>query len=179
MSNVPTQPQQGSLQQTALQLDKMKESPHVWGDSNFSEVEESDIDESKIFWMGTNANLEDTPQEQLENKMAIKEQVQKGILDEMGIPTGFTYDELGIPKDVQNQLQATKAQRQAAANGAKPAPPPSVPQYQNPPERKFANKWEKKAVREREKMEKLMKANKAIAEHQTTGKLPSKTISLH
>jgi hypothetical protein len=179
MSDVQSQPQQPGLQQTALQVDKMKESPHVWGDSDFSEIEESDIDESKIFWMGTNANLEDTPQEQLESKMAIREQVQKGILDEMGIPTGFTYDELGIPKEVQDQLRANKAQRAAGAAAQQPQPQ-SIPQYQNaPPPRKFANKWEKKAVREREKMEKLFRANKAIADHQTMGKLPPKTIGLH
>lgn len=178
MSDTPAQPPQQVLQQTALQLDKMRESPHVWGDSDFLELTEDEtFDESKIFWMGTNANLEDTPQEQLENKLAIKEQIQKGILDESGIPTGFTYDELGIPKEVQEQLKAAKAQRQAQGQRQVPPPARSVPQYQNPPARKFANKWEKKAVREREKMEKLFKANKAISEHQANGKLPSKTLA--
>jgi hypothetical protein len=167
----PQQPQQ------PLQIDKMKESPHVWGDSDFKNVNDEDIDETKIFWMGTNANLADTPQEQLENRLAIQEQIRKGILDEAGIPTGFTYDELGIPKHMQEQIAAQKAARKAG--GAPPVvhqgqlPIAVRPQASNTPEPRkiYKSKWERKLSRQQERdaqkrAEKLAKANKIIQMHQ-------------
>jgi hypothetical protein len=164
-------------QQNGVQIDKMKESPFVWGDSDFSEVEEGDIDETKIFWMGTNANLADTPQEQLENRLAIQEQVKHGILDEFGLPTGFSYDELGIPKEKQDEINAAKAaRRQQAIQGRQQ----SIPQHVNMPGRQagppvekkiYRNKFERKMDREKmreeaKRQEKLARANQQIRQHQ-------------
>jgi hypothetical protein len=160
-------------QQQPIQIDKMKESPHVRGDTDYRNVEETDIDETKIFWMGTNANLADTPQEQLENKLAIQEQIRKGILDEAGIPTGFTYDELGIPKHVQEQLIAQKAARKAG--GVQKPGMPGAPQqiHSNTPEPKkvYKNKYERQRERQldreaQKRAEKLAKANRLIQLHQ-------------
>ena len=161
--------------QTSIQIDKMQESPHIWGDTVFLETEDIDIDETKIFWMGTNANLSDTPQEQLENKLAIQEQIRKGILDEFGLPTGFTYDELGIPKEKQDEIKAAKANRQKQIANNKPQLRQSVSQQQHdnaPTQRKvYNNKFERKMDRmkmreEAKKQEKLNRANEFIRQHQ-------------
>jgi hypothetical protein len=175
MSNTPDSKITEQPQRSVIQVDKMKESPHIWGDSNFNEIEDVDIDETKIFWMGTNASLTDTPQEQLENKLAIQEQVKNGILDEFGLPTGFTYDELGIPIEKQNEIKAMRDAR----NGRIAQ---SIPQSQNKvieQKRSYNNKFERKLDRERlreeqKKREKLEKANRLIHHHQTQPFIPKK-----
>jgi hypothetical protein len=152
-SNAPEQPKQ-VIQRVDTQLDKMTGSPHIWGDSDFNDLVDVDVDESKIYWMGTNANLVDTPQEELEKKLAIQHQIKTGILDAAGIPVGFTYDELGVPKEMQDQLKAMKVQSPL---------PPAI----NPPKRTYSSKWERKADRERLRNEdKLARANKLILSHQ-------------
>ena len=170
MSLIP-QPQQNSVD-----VNKMKESPHIWGDSDFLETEDIDFDESKIFWMGTNANLSETPQEQLENKLAIQDQVKKGIIDEFGLPIGFTYDELGIPKDKQEEIKAAKAARQqqqmAAVLQHTPVKTVNRPYTNTPPVKKeYRSKYERKADREKmreeaKRQEKIDKANRLIHHHQ-------------
>jgi hypothetical protein len=161
----PSQPQ-------GLQLDKMQESPRVWGDTDFTEVDETDIDETKIFWMGTKASMEDTPQEKLEQRLAIQDQVRKGILDEYGLPVGFTYDELGIPKEKQDEIKAARAARQQQRVQAMTGQAPVQSNSNTPPVKKeYRNKFERKMDREkmREEMkrqEKLARANRQIQHHQ-------------
>jgi hypothetical protein len=177
------------VQQNGVQTDKMKESPRVWGDTDFSEVEGSDIDETKIFWMGTNANLADTPQEQLENRLAIQEQVNRGILDEFGLPIGFSYDELGIPKEKQDEINAARAaRRQQTIHGRAQ----SIPQHVNLPGRttgsgqpevkKYRSKMERKMNREKmreeaKRQEKLARANQQIRQHQNVVVAPKPPIA--
>jgi hypothetical protein len=169
MSTVPFQSQQET------QIDKMKESPHVWGDSNFSEIEEIDVDESKFFWMGTNANMTDTPQEQLENKLAIQQQIKNGILDEYGLPTGFTYDELGIPKEKQEEITASRNARQQQLGNTNISLPKSMNRYdtnvQQNEKKNYLSKFDRKLDREKtrieqKKQEKLARANWLITQHQ-------------
>ena len=97
------------VQNPGVNLEAIKVSPLVYGDTDFNEVDDIEIDETKISWLGTNIGQEDTPQEKLENRLAIQEQIRMGIIDELGIPNGFTYDELGIPKEQQEQIKAAKA----------------------------------------------------------------------
>ena len=160
----PIQPSQPA----GIQIDKMMESPRVWGDTDFTEVEEKELDETKIFWMGTKATMEDTPQEKLEQRLAIQEQVKNGILDEFGLPVGFSYDELGIPKEKQEEIKAARAARQQqqlqAMNGGIPVQPPAV-------KKEYRSKFERKMDREKmrdeaKRQEKLARANRQIQQHQ-------------
>jgi len=169
-----------SSQPQGLQLDKMQESPLVWGDSDFTEIEETDIDETKIFWMGTKASMEDTPQEKLEQRLAIQDQVKKGILDEFGLPIGFTYDELGIPKEKQEEINAARAARQQQRVQTLAGQPPVQSNSNTPPVRKeYRNKYERKMDRDKtreeaKRQEKLARANRQIQRHQSqTTVMPS------
>jgi hypothetical protein len=157
---------------TSIEIDKMKESPHINGDTDYNEIDEIDIDETKIFWMGTNANLSDTPQEQLESKIAIQEQVRNGVLDEYGLPTGFTYDELGLPKEKQDEIANARRLRSQQIQPTN-SQQINVPKSNNTPEirKKYNNKFERKIDRERmreeeKKREKLERANRLIHSHQ-------------
>lgn len=175
----------------ALNLEAIKVSPYVYGDTDFNEINEIEIDETKIYWLGTNTGQEDTPQEKLENRMAIQEQVNKGIIDEFGIPTGFTYDELGIGKDQQEQIKAAKAARHAQIQQQQQQPPalkntgplnPSLVQenkrFQMMQQEKFngqtvgapgsamAKRLMRQTTREQERQERLKRANDAIRNHQ-------------
>lgn len=165
-------PQNSPSQPSGLQLDKMQESPVVWGDTDFSDLEEKDIDETKIFWMGTKASMTDTPQEELEKRLAIQDQVKKGILDEYGLPVGFTYDELGIPKEKQEEIKAARsarAQQQAHATGGRVSP--QVVSNTPPVKKEYKNKYERKMDRDKmreeaKRQEKLARANRQIQQHQ-------------
>ncbi len=176
------------LKKATVDLDKMQQSPLIYGDTDYSEAEETeeDFDESKIFWMGTNADMSDTPQEQLENKLAIQEQVKKGILDEFGLPTGFTYDELGIPKDKQEEINAARAARKQQVQTI-PGRMQSLPQHMNRPnqtvqdKKTYRSKFERKMDRERlreeaRKQEKLARANRVIQQHALQKPLESPVV---
>jgi hypothetical protein len=160
----PIQPSQPA----GIQIDKMQESPQVWGNTDFTEVEEKELDETKIFWMGTKATMEDTPQEKLEQRLAIQEQVRNGILDEYGLPVGFSYDELGIPKEKQEEIKAARAARQQqrvqSAVGQVALNTPQV-------KKEYRNKYERKMDRDKmrdeaKRQEKLARANRQIQHHQ-------------
>lgn len=156
--------QQGDLSNNSVPGINWRDTPYVVGLTDYNIIEEEDIDTTKISWLGTKASLTDTPQEQLETRLATLEQVKLGILDQLGLPTGFTYDELGISKDMQEQIKAKKA-AMASANG--------TPVVQEKPT--FNNKYERKAWREQErirqkdaeKKSRLAAANNKIASHQT------------
>jgi hypothetical protein len=159
----PIQPSQPA----GIQIDKMMESPRVWGDTDFTEVEEKELDETKIFWMGTKATMEDTPQEKLEQRLAIQEQVKNGILDEFGLPVGFSYDELGIPKEKQEEIKAVRAARQQQRVGGQPAPQSNTPAVKKEYRSKFERKMDRDKMREEaKKQEKLARANRQIQQHQ-------------
>jgi hypothetical protein len=152
-----------------VNLDKMKQSPIIYGNTDYSEVDDVEIDETKIFWMGTNANLSDTPQEQLENRLAIKQQYERGILDEFGLPTGFTWDELNIPKEKQEEMLRLKKERMGIPQQHVAKEEKKV--YKN----KFERKKDRETLRREEKMrEKLDRANKIIAAHQVNPYLNKK-----
>lgn len=144
--------------QQAIDLEKMRKSPNVSGEVNYENVEDDDIDVNDIFWLGTNINLVDTPQEQLETRLAIQHQIKNGVIDEFGLPIGFTYQELGLSKEQIDQINQKKKERQQKSM------PISETVHVKP---EYKTSWDRKRDRaknreEQKKQEKLAKANQQI-----------------
>ncbi len=148
----------------------------VYGDTdyNLKESDEEDFDPSLLLFVAHQMKLSDTHQEQLENKLAIKEQVAAGVIDEFGVPNGFTYEELGIPKEVQEQHKLAKAHlanQKRAAQGL--APLPNVTQnrpYQAPQPPKLTGLAKQAARafnRDQDKAKRIAEANAKISQHLT------------
>lgn len=138
-------------------------------DYNLKESDEEDFDASSLRFVAHQMQLSDTHQEQLEKRLATKEQIDAGVIDEFGMPLGFTYDELGIPKEVQEQHRLAKehlANQKRAQQGLAPlhaAPKPQAPQ---PPKLTgLAKQAARSYNRDQDKAKRLADANAKIRQH--------------
>ena len=61
----------------------------IGSETDFEDIEDEKIDTSKISLYKVKAKLFDTPQETIEKKEAILEQIKMGIIDKRGIPVGM------------------------------------------------------------------------------------------
>jgi hypothetical protein len=60
-------------------------------------------------WFFTTTKLDVTPQETLEQKTAMQEQVRLSVIDELGLPVGFTLKELNIPESEWEKIENKRA----------------------------------------------------------------------
>jgi hypothetical protein len=137
----------------------------TYTDYTLSEELEQDINTTDISWIGINAALREEPQEELEKRLAIQEQIQLGVIDELGIPTGFSLAELGVPIEQWEAIEAKRREISSMKQGRQ--------QVQvAPPKIQYNNKLERAALRERaredEKKKRLHAANAKINNHTTS-----------
>jgi hypothetical protein len=76
--------------------------------TDFYDLVDEPIDETKIRWFLVKANLTETKQELDEKIVAIKEQIKRGIIHPNGLPVGIDLSLFGAPvrKPVQTNNQS-------------------------------------------------------------------------
>lgn len=101
--------------------------------TDFEDLEDQEIDVKKISWFRVKAKLHQTPQESREMQEAKQHQINAGILQRNGLPSGMSV------LDYQKQVQAA----QKAANKASQKAQKAIPRNES--------KWQRKHRRAQER----------------------------